>query len=662
MFNSRHRKKTLATNGLLSALLMTTVLPSFPVLAADSDTDASGFTPSGTLLLPLTPKLDTVKTNKTETPAVAEETAQIKPPSDNLPLLETSAEKGAVSAQAFDDGAETLNENTTLKGTIQIVADDTEFDQEKNTFLGTGNAVAIIGGQNSKLQADSILFDQTNQTIDARGNVSILRDGQLTSGSAFKFNVNSDEYLITQPDTAINNTAVVARKSIGTKSGLAFKDGTMDMSVPFYLAKNLANAPLGYREQIMEQKLHPQAYLPEHPSFKFRAKKMVYERYKETGNLTVIGGRMEFGNFSVPVGKIICTVGQTDFKAVMPVSPYVGNNLFSGGLNVGPQFNTAVGKKSVFSWSPMVQLGGRASNNTTGSSVGLAGRVAFSNPLYQAHFGYGSVSNLLIADFKASIWKSLRLQSGVNRFLNDGMLGMTRARLALELVNSKSISSVPYLSSLTFRTSGGWYQDNPQLVYISSTYAQLHGNPKTTVMNSAYKVQQQVMFSTHPLFNFGDDKYGAKAFIYGGAAARGYSSGDASLIGQLSPILDVHASRLRFQSGYTASSVGGSSPFVFDQYIQGQKSVFLQGDVKVSKYLSVGGMAGYNMTAKLSYARTLVAAIGPPDLKLIIGKDFILNNYRLGFNVLYGQPVQFDKLVFKNAPDQGQLASKAGGI
>ena len=100
-----------------------------------------------------------------------------------------------------------IDENSLLKGTVQIVADDTEYDQEKNTFLGTGNAVAVIAGQNSKLEADTILYDQTSQTIDARGNVKIVRDGQLTTGSSFKFNIDSDEYLITNPDTCLLYTS-----------------------------------------------------------------------------------------------------------------------------------------------------------------------------------------------------------------------------------------------------------------------------------------------------------------------------------------------------------------------------------------------------------------------------------------------------------------------
>ncbi len=671
---------------LLLIFIMAVISPAAinsPALAADeSDSASAAYTPSGTLLLPLTPKLDvpkSAKSNSNSTSSAAGATnessqsihsraneidATVEKDQSVPPLQTMAAEKGAVSAESLGDENEKMDEKATLKGTIQIVADDTEFDQNKNTFLGTGNAVALIGGQNSKLQADSILYDQNSQMIDARGNVSILRNGQLTTGSAFKFNVTSDEYLITQPETMVDNTQVIARKSIGTKGGLAFHDGTMDIPVPFVMAKNIASGPGSYREDVMNQMKHPQAYLPEHSTFKFKAKKMVYERYKEQGNFTIFGGRVEIGNFSIPVGKFVATVGKTETKAVFPVVPYLGNNLYSGGINIGPQFNTGIGHYSTLSWAPLVQIGGTSAGGTGGGSggIGIAGRVAFYNPNFQTHLAYGSASNLLVGDIKAKIWRTVRLQSGINRFLPDGMLGLTRARLALEAVDVHGIYNIPYLASLQFRTAGGWYQDNPQLVNISSNYAALHGNPTSTIMTSAYKIQEQIMASTQPIFNFGDEKWGVKSFIFGGVAARGYSTGNLNMIGQLSPILDVRLNRLRVQTGYTTSSVGGSSPFVFDEYIQGQSSVYLSGDVKVCKYISIGGTTGYNMTSKLYYARQLVAAVGPPDVKLVIGKDFILNNYRFGFNMIYGQPVPFNKLVFKGAPDQGQLGGTTGGI
>jgi len=130
------------------------------------------------------------------------------------------------------------------------------------------------------------------------------------------------------------------------------------------------------------------------------------------------------------------------------------------------------------------------------------------------------------------------------------------------------------------------------------------------------------------------------------------------LMAQAGPILNVYLNRFRLQGGYTQSAVRGKSPFVFDQFIQGQRSVQLGGDVKVSQYLTLGGSMGYNLNDKLLYQRSITAAVGPPDFKMLFSYDTIRRNNRYGFDVIYGQPVPFNKLVLKGTPDQGQL----GGI
>ena len=186
---------------------------------------------------------------------------------------------------------------------MQIVADDTEYDQDANTFLGTGNAVCIIGGQDSKLEADTILYNQNDQMIDCRGNVKVLRNGQLTAGTSFKFNVASDQYLITDPSTEVGGSEIVARTMYGKGPGITFHNGTLDMPAPFNLARNQFSGPLSYRETLSEKQNHPDAFVPAKQSWSFKARKMIYERYKENQNLTIYGGKLMFGSFGVPLPK-----------------------------------------------------------------------------------------------------------------------------------------------------------------------------------------------------------------------------------------------------------------------------------------------------------------------------------------------------------------------
>jgi hypothetical protein len=645
--------------------------------AATSGSDS----PGGTLLLPLTPKLDTTPSDTapdtTKKSAKNDEVGDIKtvapqepdgPPLLPNQVLKTAPDKFSVEVDVEDDDpamAETINEDTTLKGTIQIVADDTEFDQEKNTFLGTGNAVAIIGGQNSKLEADMILYDQANEEIDARGNVRITRDGQVTTGSAFKFKVNRDEYLITNPDTEINGATIVARKGYGTDEGIAFRKGTLTMPDPIYFQRNTLIGPIGYAAEVQQKMAHPDAYMPAKPSFKFKARKMVYEKYKtDGGNLTVFGGKMQMGSFDVPVPKFTANISKEENTVVFPIAPQLTNNLQIGGMHIGPKFSNAIGKKGILSWSPMVQLGGRNLDGSRAtadgaSGIGLSGRVSYEGKRAKFNLAAGSVNHLMVGDATYNIRKGFKFNAGINRFMEDGMYGYRRPRLAAELVDNHMISKVPFLSAVKFRTSAGAYQDNPQLINLNPQYAELFGgNQTSTVFNSAFKVQEQITAVTHPLFNVGNDKFGVKSYIFGGVSARGYSTGDKGALGQLGPIVDLRLNRARLQASYTQSKVGGSTPFVFDQFIQGQRSCSLFGDIKVSKYLTIGGGLGYNLNNKLFYQKSISAAIGPEDFKVMVSRDMIRGMNRLGFDLLYGAPVPFDKLVLKGGPDHGQL----GGI
>lgn len=633
--------------------------------------------PAGTLLLPLTPKLDEA-TNPVFDTSPPDKTTAAKDGEDGSELTTLRKAKATTgeleqlpdkikpeSGDIIDTGKVEDDEGEKpdgplMKGMVQIVADDTEYDEEKNTFLGTGNAVAIIGGQNSKLEADTILYDQGNQMMDCRGNVHIMRNGQLTTGSAFKFKISSDEYLITDADTDLAGTQVVARWGLGKGGSVTFRDGTLQMPRPFYMAKNAGFGPQSYQDILPEMTRHPDAFVPPNQGWKFKAKKIVYERYKDEENLTIFGGKLMFGNFGVPLPKMVTTIGGESGRMFMPLSAEVGSNLQTGGTNIGPAFSNMVGKTGILMWAPMVQFGGTNLQGVSKGGIGASGQVAFTNNFMTMHLAYGSVTNILVADAKVRIRKGFRFQSGINRYLSDGMFGSNRARLRAELVDNHAIGGIPFLSGINCYTTAGWAQDNPALLNQFSQYKALFGNVNTnsTVMPTAFKVQEQITGTTQPIFTAGDSRFGVKGYLYGGVAARGYSTGDKNMLAQAGPMMDCYLGRLRLKAGYTQSDYQGTSPFVYDSFLQGARSVQLSGDYKICKYVDVGGSMGYNMVTKLYYGKTLTAAIGPDDFKVLLTDSLIQGNYRVGFSVLYGQAIPFDKLVLKGTPDQGQL----GGI
>jgi hypothetical protein len=223
-------------------------------------------------------------------------------------------------------------------------------------------------------------------------------------------------------------------------------------------------------------------------------------------------------------------------------------------------------------------------------------------------------------------------------------------------VDSRSITKIPYISVLQFRQSAGLFQDQPQLVSLQgSQYSDLFNTNGKTTTKAGFRLEEQITVVTHPIFAVGNQKYGAQANIFGGAAIRGYSTGDSMVMGQFGPVLTVRADRFRFQGGYTQSGVTGQSPFVFDQFIQGNSSTYTSADIRVSKWLTLGGNLGYNMNNKMLYSRAFTIALGPDDCKVLLSRDTISGINRMGFQVVYGGGIPFQKAVVKARADAGQL-------
>jgi hypothetical protein len=365
------------------------------------------------------------------------------------------------------------------------------------------------------------------------------------------------------------------------------------------------------------------------------------------------------GSFGVPVPKFTLTVGKENTGVTFPITPLIGNVLWMGGISLGPSFNYAIGKQGVFSAAPLVQFGGKRADatgtTTSGSRIGTGGKISYVGQKFSTHWAYGSVSDLLVGDINYKFNKTLKFQLGVNRFLEDGMFGARRARFLAEAVHNKSVGGIPFLAGVSFRTSAGMAQDDSSLLNLTPDYAKLFDKPVVPDKKTAFRLEEQITVMSQPIFAVGDNKVGMKFSAFGGAAVRAYSTGDGMIIGQVGPQLDLKLNRVNLRTNYVQSAVRGKSPFVFDQYIQGTKSLQVGGDIRLHKYLTVGAQTGYNLQVKDFYSRSIQAAIGPEDFKFVITRDTLRGLNRIGFDMIYGSPIKFDRLIMKGSPDHGQL-------
>ncbi len=78
------------------------------------------------------------------------------------------------------------------------------FDEKTLFYYASGNAQACVSGQSADISADVIRYSDLDRIMDARGNVKITRNGVLTTGKAFRFRVNSRDYLITDDKSVVS--------------------------------------------------------------------------------------------------------------------------------------------------------------------------------------------------------------------------------------------------------------------------------------------------------------------------------------------------------------------------------------------------------------------------------------------------------------------------
>jgi lipopolysaccharide assembly outer membrane protein LptD (OstA) len=104
-------------------------------------------------------------------------------------------------SQDFAQGAET----DVPLGRIRITGTNNKYDSEKKIFSADGKVIVIIGGQDSKLTADSVIYDQKSNVLKAFGNVVITRHGELNPAQSFTFFIASKDYLVTEPHTKVTD-------------------------------------------------------------------------------------------------------------------------------------------------------------------------------------------------------------------------------------------------------------------------------------------------------------------------------------------------------------------------------------------------------------------------------------------------------------------------
>lgn len=554
-----------------------------------------------------------------------------------------------------------ITEKSTLKAKavyLELEGDNVEYDHETNIYRTFGMSIAHIVDQDANLEADEIIYYGDNQHVEAKGNIKITREGIVTTGESFTFDVTSNKYLLTNPETTLKGAIVKARKITGLpENQIEYEKGTLKLNEPVRAAKGFGvkkhpRTFYSYQASKDARKQPTWDDVQRGLKYKVTAEKIVYDRTKELRNLTVYGARVHFKNFSLPLlPKFTTTVSSDpDVRSASLISPTFGTQGALGGFNVGPSFNFNLTKYSILSLSPFGQIGDRG-------SFGFGGMIGYYGPNTKAEFAYGSLRDRFVGLFKQQLGKKTEFRAAYNQYLDNGFLGATLAKANIELVDKRIIPFPFTESGINLRTGGGWNKGDPKI--LPSKFAELQrdaGDPKD-FKNNAFRVEEQISLVTKPIFKVGNEKLNSALRLRTRNALRAYSTGDLQGIFTGGPILDNKVGPLTFEIGYDRAFVEGDSPLLYDQYILGKESLSLDGDIRLHEWLTLGGYGSYNINDQDIIERQFRAKFGPKDFKMLVNFDALRQQAQFGLNFLFGQPVDFERFVIINS-----LNRNSGGI
>ncbi len=529
--------------------------------------------------------------------------------------------------------------------------DSVDYDPETGFFVIEGAAILYLKKQDTKLAADRIEYLPKQDRLKAFGNVMITGKDQVTFSEDLDLDLKDNNALLGNVKSQIALASIEAREA-SLKSGKAFRtgnytNGAFDLKQPIRLGAK----PNGINSFRLMQNLaeSSEEILENGQSFTLQARKLIYYPDRIQNNLYIYGGSLKFKKVPVvlPLPFGIFTAGESSqqmFGAVIGNSPRTG----AGDFNLGPKISLVLGdpkKKRAISAAPFFQMG---------SSSGLGGMLQYTDPRNNALIAYGSAKKRGLAEVTSHITRYNDFNYGWNSYLGGGITKQflqlnDRRNLKVPLLGSfLEGNSLNVLADISFINDSQELRDQENNLLSRLQRDSLGNNISSNRDKSGFRLQESISFTTKPIIEMGTEKYNIGLRARGFAVGRAYTTGNFHSFASLGPNIRLHANRLAdLEVGYDQLVNQGRSPFGFDQVIQGQESTYLNGDLNLTHWLSVGGFGVYSFTRKNWVAQQARLVVGPEDFKLLLSYDPVRRQFNCGFTVFFDDKVGFRQFSYR---------------
>ncbi len=550
---------------------------------------------------------------------------------------------------------------------LEVTADEITYDKNTEIYEATGDAVAILPNRDSTLYADKIIYNGTTKLVEAFGAVKMVKGEGLNQttihGTYTSFQTDTSLLDITAPRVFLTGVKLKAREATGRldeqkdpdkkpSKTISFHDGTLALEQPLTLyLKGFRTGTRYSRDTVREDRNADYNWddLPEKSSFKYSAKEITYDDTKKVNNISIKGARVWLSDtFSIPSPvHITTTIGDaanTKFNG-----PVIGTQERIGGFALGPRFFYAPENNiGLFSAAPILQIG-----NDMSFGAGLIATYSRPGDTTSIMGGYGSLDDRWVLNAHQKLPYGFEVNILKNQYMHSAMFGTTFVGELAEIAHNAFLK-VPLIDrrGIRFHNSVALAKDNAEL-FSARRLTDLResrseaGAATGNVDLRTFRSEHNASFYTKPVFRRGNEQYNISLSARGQGAMRFYGTGDHLGIASFGPALEMRLDDLSLEVDYLFAAVTGESPFLFDQFIDGNQSVVIDGDYRVSKWFTIGTYLTFNMDSEKFVRNQIRTMFGPDDFKLILSYDTILNQVGIGFNMIMGDPLKFEKLDVK---------------
>ncbi len=562
-------------------------------------------------------------------------------------------ETDSENAELSQDGEKaSVDGETALAGGVrEIVAqkdmildcDKLNYDDETSELEATGHPIMKFPPQGVTIKADRLTYNTESNIIKAYDNVAITRNGDTIYGDYVMINMNDESSIVTNMKADKMNLAINAKDVVASEDTIELHDGSLVGDKHYKL--RLRSSMAGRRLENYEIPPDDRSSISKNGlDINVKAKEIYVTAKKNHDVITVKDADIYYkDNYITRWGSFTAHTNK-DHEYFEANYPEIGT-IPRIGMFAGPGFVFDIPNGATMKFIPFLNY-----KDKFGLGAGLKYR---SGTNYTEAF-YGSANDMFVLRGRQDLDDNFYLQYGVNSYLDEWWMGSGLSKYRAEAVYRDSYI-IPNTLGLgrnarfRQRVAAGYIQESD---YNRKGEKLGRSTLGTTRLKYMAEISQN-LFSyrnddTHSIFNL--------SWVLQGSAAI-YGTGDTQFIARTGPRLHTQYKRWSQDIMYFLAGKEDNTPIrKADIYRLGRSNLVLRETFRLNKWLTVSWLMSSALSNdapnhKKFQENGLYFSIGPDDLKLSLGYDFIRERSYVYLSTaldLKGSRVDYKKMVIKN--------------